>query len=62
MEGKVGEAMAKLFSAKWNIPKAALHCGMTWEDCMVAFRSYCYDNPPTYDKLGNLISNPEARG
>ena len=55
MEGKTQEAMDKLFSAKWNIPQAALHCGMTWEGCMIAFREYCKDNPPIYDEFGVLI-------
>lgn len=46
------EAMEMLFSAKWNIPQAALHCGITWEDCMAEFREYCKVNPPIYDKNG----------
>lgn len=49
---KFSEAMEMLFSAKWNVPKAALHCSLTWSQCEVAFREYCKDHAPTYDEFG----------
>jgi len=62
MDGKFEESMRMLFSAKWNIPQAALHCGMTWGDCMVAFKEYCKENPPTHDKFGSLIDKDLGNG
>lgn len=55
MGDKFEEAMSRLFSAKWNVPKAALHCGITWGECMEYFSDYCRDNPPIYDEHGDLI-------
>lgn len=45
--------MLKLFTAKWNIPQAALTLGMpankeSWETVKAVFRSYCVQNPTTY--------------
>jgi len=42
------EAMSQLFSAKWNVPQAAKHCGISNEDCKEIFKKYCLDHPATY--------------
>jgi hypothetical protein len=44
-------AMQQLFTAKWNIPKAAAAVGMKasqqdWEKMKAIFIDYCKTNPP----------------
>ena len=41
LAGKVIESMENLFSAKWNVPKAAENCGLTPEECKSVFNAYC---------------------
>lgn len=48
MRPKTREAMQNLFSAKWNVPKAADHCDLTWKETKIVFNEYCRLNPPTY--------------
>lgn len=47
------EALANLFSAKWNIPQAVAALGREangeeWVKMKEEFREYCRDNLPTY--------------
>ena len=35
------EAMEMLFSAKWNLPKAAKHCKLSRKEMMITFSEYC---------------------
>ena len=30
-----------LFHAKWNVPKAADNCGLTWKEMKITFNEYC---------------------
>jgi len=48
MRPKTREAMEKLFTAKWNVPKAAEHCGLSWKEMKITFNEYCHFHPPTY--------------
>ena len=45
MTDKEKEAMDMLYRAKWNVPKAALHMGVTSEECKEVFRQYCCERP-----------------
>jgi hypothetical protein len=43
-------AMHMLFTARWNIPKAAAHLGKlpsveSWEETKLDFRKYCAHHP-----------------
>ena len=49
------EAMEMLFSAKWNLPKAAKHCNLSRKEMMITFSEYCSLHPPTYIKFENAI-------
>ena len=42
------EAMENLFNAKWNLPKAADHAGLTWKEMKITFNEYCQFHPPTW--------------
>ncbi len=44
----VKEANEALFSAKWNLPKAAQHCGMSQKEMKLTFWEYLKYNPITY--------------
>lgn len=45
----VKEANESLFHAKWNLPKAAKHCGMTQKEMKLTFFEYLKYNPPCYE-------------
>lgn len=46
----VKEAHEALFHAKWNLPKAAEHCGMTEKELKMTFWEYLKYNEPDYDQ------------
>jgi hypothetical protein len=45
---KHSEAMRQLFSARWNVPQAAKHCGIANDVCKELFKLYCSVHPATY--------------
>ena len=49
------EAMEMLFSAKWNLPKAAKHCRLTHKEMKITFSEYCALHVPTYTNFDNAI-------
>ena len=51
MRPETKEAMEKLFTARWNVPRAAKHCNLTNKEMKITFNQYCALNPPTYDPL-----------
>ena len=48
MRPETREAMEMLFQAKWNLPKAAQHCGLSNKEMKITFNEYCNFHPPTY--------------
>lgn len=48
MRTETRESMEMLFTAKWNIPKAAANCNLTNKECKIVFSEYCMFHPPTY--------------
>ena len=49
------EAMEMLFSAKWNLPKAAKHCRLSRKEMMITFSEYCALHPITYTNFDTKI-------
>ena len=49
MRPETRESMEKLFTAKWNLPKAAKNCNLTDKEMKITFNAYCAFHPPTYD-------------
>ena len=45
------EAMEMLFSAKWNLPKAAKHCKLNHKEMKITFSEYCALHEPSYNKF-----------
>jgi len=52
MRPQTREAMENLWSAKWNLPKAAKHANLTEKEMKITFNEYCNFHPPTW-KIGN---------
>jgi len=47
------EAMENLFNARWNVPTAAKHCGLTVKELKICFHNYVETHQPTYvDEIG----------
>ena len=42
------EAMENLFTAKWNVPKAAKHCDLTTKELKICFHNYVETHGVTY--------------
>jgi hypothetical protein len=45
----VKESNEALFTAKWNLPQAAKHCGMSQKEMKLTFWEYLKYNPPIYE-------------
>ena len=55
MRVETREAMEMLFSAKWNLPKAAKHCNLSRKEMMITFSEYCALHELTYTNFDNEI-------
>ena len=53
MRPETRTAMEMLFSAKWNLPKAATYCKLTHKEMKITFNEYCNFHPPTYQQEDN---------
>ena len=51
MRVETREAMEMLFSAKWNLPKAAKHCKLTHKEMKITFNEYCNFHDTTFNKF-----------
>ena len=52
MRPETRKSMEMLWCAKWNLAKAADHCGLTWKEMKITFNEYCAFHPPTYKDEG----------
>jgi hypothetical protein len=48
MRPETRESMEMLFTAKWNVPKAAENCNLTNKEMKITFNEYCRLHPATY--------------
>jgi len=53
MRPETRTAMEMLFSAKWNLPKAARYCNLTDKEMKITFNEYCNFHPSTYQQEDN---------
>ena len=53
--GNVRESTDNLFRAKWNLPTAARHCGMTTKEMKMTFWEYLKSHPLDYKQDEQLI-------
>ena len=49
MRTETRQSMEMLFSAKWNLPKAAKNAGLTNKEMKITFNEYCAFHPPTWE-------------
>ena len=42
------QSMEMLFTAKWNLPRAARNCNLTNKEMKITFNEYCRFHQPTY--------------
>ena len=65
MRPETRESMEMLFSAKWNLPKAAKHCRLSRKEMMITFSEYCALHEQTYCNFDTEIQlelNYEQKG
>ena len=55
MRPETRQSMEMLFSAKWNLPKAAKNANLTNKETKIIFNEYCNFNHPTYGEDGTLL-------
>ena len=55
MRPETRQSMEMLYSAKWNLPKAANNANLTYKETKIIFNEYCNLNPPIYGEDGVLI-------
>ena len=61
MRPETRKAMEMLFTAKWNLPKAAKHANLTNKEMKITFNEYCAFHPPTYDESTELATSLKER-
>jgi len=54
MRPETRKSMEMLFTAKWNLPKAAANCNLSLKEMKITFNEYCHLHPPTYNEKGEL--------
>ena len=51
-----------LFAAKWNVPKAAANCGLSWKEMKITFNEYCAFHPRIYDgTVAEVVDAPDLK-
>ena len=54
MRPNTRKAMEMLFTAQWNLPKAAEYACLTTKEMKITFTEYCNFHPPTYACVAQL--------
>ena len=52
MRTETQESLDNLFTARWNLPRAADNCGMSYDEMRIMFNEYCKNNPSLYNEDG----------
>ena len=61
MRSETQESLDKLFTAKWNLPKAAVNCGMSYDELKILFNEYCKTHPSLYNEDEGLTDDSTKR-
>ena len=48
MRTETQKSLDNLFTAKWNLPKAADNCDLSYDEMRIMFNHYCKSNPATW--------------
>ncbi len=57
MRQETRQSMEMLFSAKWNLPKAARNANLTYKETKIIFNEYCNLNDAVYNEAGEYIGS-----
>jgi len=60
MRPETRKAMEMLFTAKWNLPKAAEYCNLSNKEMKITFNEYCNFHPPTYNQDNESINHQSS--
>ena len=60
MRPETRESMENLWSAKWNLPKAAKNANLTEKEMKITFNEYCAFHPPIYNPDGSVAESVDA--
>ena len=62
MRPETRQSMEMLFSAKWNLPKAAKNAGLTNKEMKITFNEYCRFHQPTWEGwfFGSVAESVDA--
>ena len=62
MRPETRHSMEMLFTAKWNLPKAAKHANLTNKEMKITFNEYCAFHAPTYDaSVAESVDAPDLK-
>ena len=61
MRPETRKSMEMLFSAKWNLPKAAEHANLTNKEMKITFNEYCAFHPPIYGTVAESVDAPDLK-
>ena len=61
MRPETRKSMEMLFSAKWNLPKAATHANLTNKEMKITFNEYCAFHPPTYGTVVESVDTSDLK-
>ena len=52
MRTETQESLDNLFTARWNLPRAADNCGMSYDEMRIMFNEYCKTHLALYNEDG----------
>ena len=61
MRPETRKSMEMLFTAKWNLPKAAKHANLTNKEMKITFNEYCAFHPATYGTVAESVDAPDLK-
>ena len=59
MRTETRKSMEMLWSAKWNLPKAAEYCNLSNKEMKITFNEYCHFHPPTWEN-GSVVESVDT--
>ena len=59
MRTETRKSMEMLWSAKWNLPKAAEYRNLSNKEMKITFNEYCHFHPPTWEN-GSVVESVDT--
>jgi len=61
MRPETRKSMEMLFSAKWNLPKAAAYCNLSHKEMKITFYEDCNFHQPSYNEQESTLHLSRSR-